>query len=422
VEKFLPLSELIAAFRRHIVAFAAIVVLGMTMSVLYALNQPRVYETTAMIQILQLSITGPRDAGASSAPTLQLLQLVEQRLMTRDNLIRIITKHDLYPELSDAPMADRVLKLRLATQIEMIVDPALRWRSDISPTALLVRVSDGNPELAAVLANEFVTNILEQNRQSRADQASTALAFFESEEARVGQEISILDAQIVAFKEVNADLLPEGLKSLRDKLGALDEAILDIESQIADLNNGTATGATSVVAKRLAQLNLQYGLIDRRRRAIVDLINQAPQAERAYLTLTRKLRQLTDQFDVINKSRAEAKMGQMLEAGRQGENFKVLETALIPVHPISPNRKKIALSGSAASLIVGLMAILFLELRKPVIRTSAQLERRLNLRPVVSIPTLTPPSKGVLVRFRVGAIVTLGGLVIGLILLFVLSP
>jgi len=421
VEKFLPLSELIAAFRRHMMMFATIVVLGMIVSVIYALNQPRVYQTTAMIQVLQPTITSPRDAGPSSGPTLQLLQVVEQRLMTRDNLIRMIEKHGLYATPADLPMVDRVLKLRLATQVEMIVDPNLRWRSDISPTALLVRVSNGDPELAALLANELVANILEQNRQSRTDHASTTLAFFESEEQRVGGEIAVLDAKIVTFKEANANLLPEGLTSLRRQLTTLDETRLDIESQIADLNNSVANGPTSVVSKRLAQLDVQFNLIERRRQAIIELINRAPQAERQYLVLTRKLQQLTDQFDVINKSRAEAKMGQMLEAGRQGENFKVLETALVPVHPIAPNRKKIAMTGSAASVVIGLALILLFEMRKPVIRTSAQLERRLGLRPVVAIPMLTPPPTSRFSRFKTSAIFGLVGVFISLILIFVLS-
>lgn len=421
MEKFLPLSELVAAFRRHMVMFATIVVLGMIVSVLYALSQPRVYQTTAMIQVLQPTIASPRDAGPSSAPTLQLLQVVEQRLMTRDNLIRIIEKHGLYATSADTLMIDRVLQLRLATQVEMIVDPNLRWRSDISPTALLIRVSDGDPELAAVLANEFAENILEQNRQSRADQASTALAFFESEEQRVGGEIALLDAQIVTFKEANADLLPEGLTNLRTQLATLDETRLDIEGQIAELNNGVANGATSVVSKRLAQFNVQFNLIERRRQSIIRLINMAPQAEREYLVLTRKLQQLTDQFDIINKSRAEAKMGQMLEAGRQGANFNILETALVPVHPIAPNRKKIAMAGSAASVILGLVLIFLLEMRYPVLRTSAQMERRLGLRPVVAIETLTPLPKGKFSQYKTSAILGLVGIFISLTLIFVFS-
>ncbi|MDQ7069900.1 MAG: Wzz/FepE/Etk N-terminal domain-containing protein [Rhodobacterales bacterium] len=421
MEKFLPLSELIAAFRRHVMMFAVIVVLGMVVSVVYALNQPRIYQTTAMIQVLQPTIANPRDSGTSSAPTLQLLQVVEQRLMTRDNLIRMIEKHGLYANPPNIPMADRVLKLRLATQVEMIVDPNLRWRSDISPTALLVRVSDGDPALAAMLANEFVASIIEQNRQSRADQTGTALAFFESEEQRVGREIARLDAQIVAFKEANADLLPDGLAALRVQLATLEETRLELESQIAELNNGTANGATAVVNKRLAQLGVQYNLIEQRRQSIINLINQAPQAERQHLVLTRKLQQLTDQFEVINQSRAKAKMDQMLEAGRQGENFKVLETALVPVHPIAPNRKKIAMTGSAASVVLALALILLLEMRKPVIRTSAQLERRLNLRPVVAIPTLTPISKSGFARLKTGAFMALGGIFIALVMVFVFS-
>lgn len=390
MEKIPPLSELIAAVLRHVRISAIIVVIGVVLSVGYALKQARVYQTSTMIQILQPSIANSRDRGPSSAPTLQLLQVVEQRLMTRDNLIKVIEKHNLYGG-GGGTLNEKVLALRLATQFEMIMDQNLRWRSDISPTALVIQVKDGNPELAANLANEFAERLMMQNRESRENQAQVALAFFESEEIRVGEEIAILDAQIAAFKQINADLLPAGLKVLRSQQETLDDSLLELEGDIAELKNGSSSGAKSVVAKKLKQLEAQFGLINTRRSEVSARIAQAPQAERNFVVLTRKLKQLNDQFNVINKSRAEAKMGQMLETGRQGANFRVLETALVPSYPIAPNRKKIVLMGVVGSMVIAFLVTVLLELRKPVIRTSAQMERKLDLRPVVSIPTLAAP-------------------------------
>ena len=50
------------------------------------------------------------------------------------------------------------------------------------------------------------------------------------------------------------------------------------------------------------------------------------------------------------------------------------------------SRKKRAVMGAAASLMLGLAVAFLLELRRPVIRTARQMERETGLVPVVSIP------------------------------------
>ena len=72
-------------------------------SLTYALSLPREYETSATIQIEQPSIqTGESSSGSINASMLQKLQIVEQRVMARDNLLTIINKYGLYPGLADA--------------------------------------------------------------------------------------------------------------------------------------------------------------------------------------------------------------------------------------------------------------------------------------------------------------------------------
>jgi hypothetical protein len=53
--------------------------------------------------------------------------------------------------------------------------------------------------------------------------------------------------------------------------------------------------------------------------------------------------------------------------------------------------KKLAIAGALASLIAGLAIAFTLDLVRPVVRTAAQMERELDLRPVVVIPEVTPP-------------------------------
>jgi len=403
LEKIPPLSELIMVFKRHFAKFSIIIIFGMIASVIYALTQPRVYETTAMVQILQPAVPAAHGASTATGATLQRLQIAEQRLMARDNLLQVIEKYNLYPGLS---LSEKILRFRLATQLEKIQDPALRWRSDVSPTALMIRVSYGDPEMAAKIANEFVRILLAHSREISAAKASEALGFFEGEKTRVGNEIAALDMKIASFKQKNAATMPVGLADLRAELVILNTSILESKRNIVSLRSELANvrnvdNVRNMAANnRLQRLEEQFALLDSKRQEIQTQLALGPEVAREFVALTRKLRQLTEQYDIINTRRAEAEMDQMLEASRQSAGFEVLEKALAPPYPISPNRKKITLMGIMLSIAVGLGLMTFLELWKPVVRNSSQLSRRLGIQPVIAIPTLQAPRYSIFQRIR----------------------
>ncbi|WP_166418525.1 GumC family protein [Cochlodiniinecator piscidefendens] len=410
MDRFPPVSELLSTLRRHLLVVCVILIVGVVASVFYAFSQPRLYETSAVIQIEQPSIPDPTAAGSTNSATLQLLQIIEQRLMARDNLIQIIEKYELFP---GQPLGSQVLLVRQATAVEQIIDPNLRWRSDISPTALLIRVTYGEAETAAQIANELVNNLLEQTRQRRTQQVEETLAFFESEELRVGDAIEAMSDQIATFKEINAQVLPEGLASIRTQLLSLIETELELDRQIVELNSNSSE--STVFANRLSRLEDERSLIQERRIGLEQQLSNGPQVERELNSLNRFLQQLEDQFLVITRNRAEAEMGQMLDSSHQSQNFQVLETALVPEFPISPNRKKLVAFGFMASLAIAIGVVFLLELRNPVLRTAGQFERNLDIRPIVAIPDITP--QRAIVQFRPRYLYLIVGILCAVILL-----
>ncbi len=397
MEKIPPIEELIMTFRRHFAKFVVIIILGVIASILYALNQPRTYQTAAMVQILQPVVPDATSRGTSSGATLQRLQIVEQRLMSRDNLLKIIQEYDLYPGLG---VSDKVLRLRMATHVEKIQDQALRWRSDVSPTALMIMVTDGDPERAAMIANRFAESLMVQSRESSEAKASEALKFYESERSRIGAEITELDARIARFKEENSAVMPDGLASLRAELVNLNAVILQLESKIVALKNEVAGVRHSVVKSKLQGLEEQYALLERKRKDMRAQLARGPEVERELTALNRRLEQLTAQYSIINTNRAEAEMGLMLEASQKSSDFEILETALVPEHPIAPNRKKITMVGVALSIVLAVGLIVVLEMTNPVIRSGSQLSRRLGITPVITVPTLQAPKYSLAERFR----------------------
>ena len=82
-----------------------------------------------------------------------------------------------------------------------------------------------------------------------------------------------------------------------------------------------------------------------------------------------------------------------LEQAQQAERFTLLERALVPQYALGSGGKKLALLGSVASLFGALLLAFGLDLLHPVVRSSAQMERQLGLRPVIAIPELPAQSR-----------------------------
>ena len=276
---------------------------------------------------------------------------------------------------------------------------------------MVITVTHDDPETAAAMANDFLAQLVELNRLRRSTEAQQNLEFFKSEAARVERQMARVEAQIAAFKEKNAPYLPAGVAAQRDELGGLKSTLLDIEQKLIELEANRTRQRAEVIARQSALLREQQRLIQARVDEIDAAIASAPEVERQFGILTRELDQLQEQYAVITRSATEAEMGQLLTSQDQFERIEILESALVPENPVSGSRKKRVALGAALSGVLGVALAVILEMLNPVIRTPAQLERQLKIKPVVVIPHLTTPGR------RRQKRVLWAGIVIGLLAL-----
>lgn len=392
MDRFQSLGEVFGMLRRHVALWAAVAGIGILISLFYTLSLPRIYETAAVIQIEQPSVEEvTAGTGSLNAATLQKLQIIEQRVMARDNLLDIISKFDLFADDPSMTESMKVFQLRLAARVQQITDPNLAWRPDVSPTALMITVRLGDPEMAANIANELVTNVLDQNAKRRADRARETLEFFNSEERRIRDAIVELEDQIATFKRNNAASLPDQVEENRRELNRIRDIELDLDRQIVGLREGIAPDVNSPMGQRILRLQEQRDLYRARADEIQAALTAAPEVELIYNALHRQLRQLTDQYQAITANRSEAELNQMIEASHQAESFAVLERATVPETPVAPRRKRILGIGILLSVIAASALALLVDLRNPVIWTATQFERQFQTPPVAAIPVVELP-------------------------------
>ncbi|WP_425097880.1 GumC family protein [Tropicibacter sp. S64] len=390
MNQFQSFDEIKSALKRRAWLIVLITFVGCVLSLNYAISQIKTYEATAVVQIEDARVPDQLAGANAAEDAARRVRLIEQRLMARDNLIRIMDKHDLFADDPEMSVNERIFHMREAASIEQIVDPSQIYAAGgNSPSGLLITVRLDDPQKAADLANELMYSVIDQSRDRSVSRARDTLDFFIAEENRVGNEIAAMEEQLAAFKSANSDQLPAGVADLRDQLATLRDAALDLDQQIVTIETTSDRQREGVKAANIQLLQEQKLLVTERITQIQAQIAGAPEVERALSGMERELTRLQDQYSVITRRKAEAEMGQALEDRQQMDRFEVLETALVPEHSVTRSRKKTAIMGAVASLIVGIAAAFVAELMNPAIRSAAQMERMLGIQPVVAIPTVT---------------------------------
>jgi len=383
------LADFLNMVRRRTVLIVAVMMMGTALTIWWTLGQPKIYEATAVAEIESPTVqdtasTAPRTTNGAD----HRLRILEQKLMARDNLAGIVQRYDLYSNTSFS-LGLKVATLREAVRLTQITDPNAAFGTARVPTGMMITVTHPEAMLSAELANDFLDQLVNLNRERRTSATQQNLTFFQAEADRVEAEMSALEARIAAFKEQNAAYLPAGIASQRDELGALKTTLLELEQRFIELEASRSRQRDEVVERQSALLWEQEALIQGRIDQIESNIAGAPEVDRQFGILNRQLEQLQEQYTVITRRATEAEMGQQLVNQDQFERIEVLESALVPENPVSGSRKKKVALGAIMSAVLGVGLAFLLETMNPVIRTPAQLERQLDVKAVISIPKLT---------------------------------
>jgi polysaccharide biosynthesis transport protein len=461
------------ALTRRVWIILIVSIFGSVLAAAVAYVLPPVYESTARILVESQQIPEQLAQSTVSQGAAERLELIEQRLMTRQNLLDVIDRIGLFAGTPGLTPTEKVELVRDATIFESLTLGERRGPALLSAFTITYRASNGR--LAARVANEFVTMVLEQNIATRSARASETYEFFRNEVDRLAGELLDLETQIARYKNEHGDALPDSYNFRLSELASLEQRQFERERrriqlgeqrrvierfmqdgvggpgapqspearQLAELRRtllqkrsilaeshpeiirlkaninaieaslvadmpGTEGGAegeaegeaapvdTLAAAQAQAQLDLigremtllaeQDKADEAREEALRASLARTPQVEMALNAYQRRYANLQARYDTGVQKLASAETGQRLEVNRQAERFEVIEQAQVPSEPVSPNRLLIAGGGAVAALGLAMAIALALEMVNPAIRTSADLQRRLQLHPVVSVP------------------------------------
>jgi uncharacterized protein involved in exopolysaccharide biosynthesis len=190
-------------------SFVVVFLIGVAVALLI----PPVYRSSATILIEQQEI--PQDLVRSTITSFadQRIQQIRQRVMTTTNLLNIIREHGLYADDINSKPREAVLeKMRDDIHLNLIsadvVDPR-SGRPTVATIAFTVSYDNRSADRAVRVANELTSLYLQDNSQTRRQQAAEASTFLATEAKRLSDEIAQLEGRLADFKQANVDRLPE---------------------------------------------------------------------------------------------------------------------------------------------------------------------------------------------------------------------
>lgn len=473
MERFFDIHYLLGALRRRWLLILAPIVVGAPLALLVAYVLPPVYESTARILVESQQIPSDLARSTVTSAAEERINLIQQRLTTRDNLLDIASRFEVFPGREALSSAEIVGRMREAIVIRPVSFGA-RSRRDTTVNAVDISFRAYRASVASQVANELLTQLLEQNVQERNAQAGETLEFFGAQVDRLAADLAAMEARILQFKAENENALPDSLEFRRNELAgiqreafvresrrlALEErrrgleeaielgrsltgggpsspyeqelarlraalaqqsaifsethpSIRSLNARIAALEAAGVTltdasdaeapvsGQATEALREIERIEAELVLLEDQREVdearIVQLeesIARTPNVEIQLGVLQRDYGALRAQYDQAVLKRAEAQTGERLEVNQQAERLEVIEQPQSPDEPISPNRVLIAGAGGVLSVGLGFGLALLAELLNPALRSARDLERELELRPIVSIPYIRTAGEG----------------------------
>lgn len=207
------------------------------------------------------------------------------------------------------------------------------------------------------------------------------------------QELQQLRNALIAQGAILSETHPT-IRQMRARIAAIESSI----GETARATNGSVEEMS--VDERLVELNAQRNAIIRQ----VDVLDRQLQANEARIeeldasiartptvqirveSLQRAYNALQTQLIEASVKRNQAELGERLEASQQAERFLVIEQAIAPDEPMSPNRPAIIAAGMFVSGALGAGLMVLVEMFRRPLRAPRDLERRLELHPIATVP------------------------------------
>ncbi len=236
---------------RRFPAMAFLIMLASCVGVVMALRLPTTYSTSATLLVEAAQIPDEMIRSTINVDAAEQLEVIQRRLMTRANLIRVARDNNVFPDQRRMNPDDVVAEMRRKTRIR-------RASGRNRATVMTINFQGRSPQVVAAVVNQYVTIVLAANSEFREERTAGTLDFFEQEVQSLSNSLDEQSAKIVAFKNDNVESLPENLEyrlgrqsALQDRVSRARRDIEAIEAQKLNIQRIYETTGTLTDNRRV---------------------------------------------------------------------------------------------------------------------------------------------------------------------------
>ncbi len=411
---------------------------------------PTTYRSEAILLVESSQL--PDDvmgAGATEMVDRRILR-IQQQVLSRPGLIDLINRYELYQsKRAGTPLSEIIDDMRDSIVITPVADTAPSNANNNSTIAFSLSYDYSDPVKTQSVAQEITEQILNIDSSENSEQAGATEQFLSDQATGLSVQIRELENQIAMIKAQNGGVLAnsggismmggssasydvqiaalqrENSQLIAQRQTALgsakrDPIIASAEAQLAAARAVYSDNHPDVIfarqrleeAKQLANQNVEKLPLDNIQQQLdfnnrqIAIMRAAKSSENAQASATmsaqsraplvlQRIAQLQQQLDGLNEQ-YQTVSGRLLaaqagvKAGNEqmGERLSIIDPAVIPEDPISPNWLLLIAGGIGAGLVVGLVLVFGVELILQPIRDPKTVANILGQPPLAVIPTL----------------------------------
>ncbi|MGD9170830.1 MAG: lipopolysaccharide biosynthesis protein, partial [Candidatus Thiodiazotropha sp.] len=253
-EELLGIGDYIAILKRRRMQLIVPATIILLLSIGLAVGLPSIYRAEATILIEQQEIPSELVRSTVTSYAGERIQVISQRVMTTENLGKIIESYGLYKDdRDDTSITLLADELREDIELEMIsadvVDPR-SGRPTTATIAFTLAYSSKDPRIAQKITNELVSLYLNENLRQRTKSALETSTFLSAEADRLNQKITELEESLAEFKGKHLNNLPElqqlniqlmerneqELSGTLQQIRSLEERKIYLQSELAQIS------------------------------------------------------------------------------------------------------------------------------------------------------------------------------------------
>ncbi|PYN23820.1 MAG: hypothetical protein DMD99_13150 [Candidatus Rokuibacteriota bacterium] len=389
---------------------------------------PDIYRSTATVLVERHQVPENFVRSSITGELETRLQTISQEILSRAKLETLIARLALYPDLGNrVPVEAVVEKMRRDIQLELKgVEQLVSGRS--ATVAFNLSYRGREPETVAKVTNTLASFYVEENAKIRERQASQTTQFLKLPQQmvvnlatleRLQTQLHMNSVNQVRARDQRARQLAEpdasGAQGASDpattKLAKLKRQLLDLRTRFSDkypdvirvkseiailereLAEAKPDGSLAVDAAALGDPDSEIKSLkaeeQRLRRDISTYqrrVENSPQREQEFQEISRGFESAREHYASLMKRYEDAQLAESMEQSRQGEQFRILDSAIPAKQPLAPNRTRLILVGVLLSLGAAAAAAVLAERLDTSFHTFEDLRSFTKAPVLVSIP------------------------------------